>query len=179
MITILLRLHNPVPYVVSKHFSRAKFSILDSEKLRATSAILSILAITMSRWLHRHGHGREGPRPHISCSSKQMPIWFLIHISSVVFWKASLIILIQVWWVVFQLLYHVGAWTNAWGRWSSDLSFRLHFVEPPKDPVAKTPTNFNISFLYLEMNFECHIEHISCSSEIKISISIVCNRHLI
>lgn len=55
-----LVIHTPAPYVIPKHFPRAKSRAVHGEKLQATSTILPILGIVSNRrfWLHDHLNGR-------------------------------------------------------------------------------------------------------------------------
>lgn len=142
-------MQNPVFYVIPK--PKAKCSVVRTEKLKAGTRVSPMLDTVSTSWPHHH----KRFRPYIPCHSKQMPIRFPIP-------TTFCIVLWGIIWLLFDI-------SRGWSNGFFNMSIWLHSVKPSKDHVPKVPTNFYISFLYRQMNSECHIKNIPCSPEMQIS----------
>lgn len=132
---------------------------------QTATVVMSVLSRSSigSRRLDHHRDRREWLVPEVFQRGKQMPIGFTV------LWSLRRV---RVRFGTGQFrqslcLVHVGI-AVVWQFWpSTDLSCWFHLIEPTKNPISEIPTNFYVSFLYVLVNRNRHIEDFTSPPENK------------
>lgn len=118
---------------------------------------------TLLGWVQHCMHNSWETPP---CWGKQMLIRFLISTSCTNFPRVCWSCLMR-WWTSYVLLGCISFYRTNLGRFSLDLSWWLYPVKTSEYTVPPVSTTFNISFLYISVNFECKVKCSSCTPEMK------------